>query len=73
MGVKQYRCPRKKITPILKEWMVTWLFQKMHVERHLHMETNHFVLPSNGGPLYPAAQISFTDVKLEIPASIMIA
>ena len=45
----------------------------MHVERHLHMETNHFILLSNGGPLYPAAQISFTDVGLEVPASIMVA
>lgn len=64
---------RKKITPILKEWVVTRLFQKMHVERHLRMETNHFILLSNGGPLYTAAQISFPDVKLEVPASIMVA
>lgn len=72
MGVKQYRCHRKKITPMPKEWVVTWLFQNMYVECHLHMETDRFILLSKRGPLYTAAQISFTDMKLEIQASIMV-
>lgn len=72
MGVKQYRCHREKITPLPKEWVVTWLFQNMYVERHLHVETDRFILLSKEGPLYMAAQISFTDMKLKIPASIMV-
>lgn len=47
--------------------------EKMYVERHLHTETNHFILLSKWGALYTAAQISFMDVKLEIPASIIVA
>lgn len=44
----------------------------MYVERHLHVETDRFILLSKRGPLYTAAQISFTDMKLEVQASIMV-
>lgn len=54
-----------------KEWVVT--FFPKHVCGTSPPRGNRlFILLSKGGPVYMAAQISVTDMKLKIPASIIV-